>query len=1067
MPSQGRQSARKPTSIRADASASHARSRARPAGSAESALRDPRRSPFLLALLAIVTLATAAAPAGAQVPIPVRRQGADSVRLPRTRADSLAADSARAAAAGRDSIRAVPRDSVRRDTIGGAKRELIKWAPDDSVMAALLAREGYSITRYQGDTVRFDARTRVLDLVGVPAAVERDRQLLVGRRVVYDDSADVVVVRGDPARGDTVFLRDPDRDDVIVRGSITYDLIARRGVVTAFSTAVEQGQKWFVSGQRGAIVNDTGSVRGQTWYAHHGAITSCSETRPHYHFAVKELKVVAGNIMVARSAVLKIGEVPVMWLPFVFQDMRSGRRSGLITPQFGFGELVRNSPSYRRTLEQVGYYFALNDYTDARAWLDWRSGARSSDQDPGYLRYNGEFQYKWIDRFLSGRLATSYLSQNDGTRNTAVSWQHQQDFSQRSKLTANVNYTTSTTVQRRNEINPNAALGTIVSQVNFQQQLGRAAMSLGGSRRQYPGREQVDQDFPNFNISTQTLSLTPWLDWTPTLSLTNNQSFKIDQGGGANAFVFGLNELGDAFDSTRVQRGTRNTTLGFETPLRITLPFDYDFNWSNSFRLTETVNDFPESRVITDVRDTSVRSTRLFPRTFVTSIDWTTSFNLPRFFQGSWNLSPTVAVANVDPSFGFLVRTERSGGEYIRQSKRLQYGLSAAPTLYAFIPGFNVVDRLRHSITPSLSYSYSPEADVSDEFLATVGRTRVGYLGALAQNRVSLNVATNLEAKLRAPGDSAAPDQARKVRLLSMNFSSLTYDFARADSTGSGWTDQTFRYSARSDLLPGLDLSSTYNLYRGDVFSDTAVFKPYRTGFDVTFSLGPQSGLVTYVNRLLGRTPSSDAAQPQAGQGVAAGTINGRQDDDFFSRAARAQNVAGSDARNAQYEMPTGQGWSANFTYSSQRQRNDIIGAVAGDDPETRCASARPFGQLAFDQCVLEARTTPAGTPFSSTTLGSPIYVQQPTRSLQSNMSFNITQRWAAQWQTTYDLVRSEFASHQVSLQRELHDWRAIFAFTQSPNGNFSFNFFVALKAAPEIRLPFNSQTIRAQGAER
>ena len=64
-----------------------------------------------------------------------------------------------------------------------------------------------------------------------------------------------------------------------------------------------------------------------------------------------------------------------MWLPFIFQDMRSGRRSGVLTPRFGVSEMFRNSPTYRRHLENLGYYFAINDYMDAQVALDWRSGA--------------------------------------------------------------------------------------------------------------------------------------------------------------------------------------------------------------------------------------------------------------------------------------------------------------------------------------------------------------------------------------------------------------------------------------------------------------------------------------------------------------------------------------------------------------------------------------------------------------------------------------------------------------------------------------------------------------------
>ena len=36
------------------------------------------------------------------------------------------------------------------------------------------------------------------------------------------------------------------------------------------------------------------------------------------------------------GAVLYIYDVPVFWLPFVFQDVRKGRRSGMLTPRFGF-----------------------------------------------------------------------------------------------------------------------------------------------------------------------------------------------------------------------------------------------------------------------------------------------------------------------------------------------------------------------------------------------------------------------------------------------------------------------------------------------------------------------------------------------------------------------------------------------------------------------------------------------------------------------------------------------------------------------------------------------------------
>ncbi|HEY3257855.1 MAG TPA: putative LPS assembly protein LptD, partial [Gemmatimonadaceae bacterium] len=318
-------------------------------------------------------------------------------------------------------------------------RELIKWTATDSIADLLMSKPGYSATRYQGVHVRFDAKSRTLYLEGEPAGVGRGATLLVGDTIIYNDSTKLVV-----ARGDTLYLRDPSQGtaDVVALGELRYNVEARRGSVTNISTALETGQQWFVSGRRAAFVSDTTRGRQTAFYVRNGSITSCDDSIPDYHFQSKEIKMISKNIMVARPAVLYIGDVPVMWLPFIFQDMRSGRRSGILTPHFGLSEIFRNSPTYRRHLENLGYYFALNDYTDAQITLDWRSGANTSPGDPGWVRLNGEWQYRWLNRFLSGRVGVSKLAQRDGSGNTAFSWGHQQDFSQSTHLTMDLNYVT-------------------------------------------------------------------------------------------------------------------------------------------------------------------------------------------------------------------------------------------------------------------------------------------------------------------------------------------------------------------------------------------------------------------------------------------------------------------------------------------------------------------------------------------------------------------------------------------------------------------------------------------------
>ena len=112
----------------------------------------------------------------------------------------------------------------------------------------------------------------------------------------------------------------------------------------------------------------------------------------------------------------------------------------------------------------------------------------------------------------------SFLTQSDGLKNRSYSWSHDQQFSQRSRLTMNLNYVSSTTIQRRNTFNPYAALATIDSRLNYQQQLGAFQIGFGGSRKQYPGRDQVDQDFPEPQHLEQTDQLRELADVDAELS---------------------------------------------------------------------------------------------------------------------------------------------------------------------------------------------------------------------------------------------------------------------------------------------------------------------------------------------------------------------------------------------------------------------------------------------------------------------------------------------------------------------------------------------------------------------
>src|SRR4051812_25178548 len=628
---------------------------------------------LLLTGAALMLLASAGA--GAQVPTPpVAKPDTVTSRAVSPRRDTVAAK--------RDTV-AARRDTTRRDSAAvdsaTTQRDLIKWNPTDSVMEALMKRPGYSATRYQGDSAVFDARTHNLQLIGNKAGVNRDQTVLVGRTIVYSDSTKIIV-----ARGDTVILRDPEQQaaDVIARGQMAYNIEEHRGVVTNISTSIaETGEQWFVNGKTAAFVSDTTRGKETAFYVRSGTITSCDDSIPDYHFRAGEIKMVSKSLMVARPAVLYIGDVPILWLPFIFQDMRSGRRSGVLTPRFGVSELFRNSPTYRRHLENLGYYFALSDYMDAQIALDWRSGARPSDNggDPGWVRLNGEFQYRWLDRFMTGRVALFHHAQRDGSSNTGLSWFHDQNFSQDSHLHADVNYVTNTSIQRTTTFNPMQVLASISSRADYTTKIGPASLDFGASNTQHPGRKTQDRTFPQFSISSPTIAVASWLDWTPSFNFTTNRSLNLDQPG-EFTYRFFTNPNGTQ-DSVALKRNTRQTTSSFSTPVRIA-----GFTWSNSFSMRDNEIDAPQTFVIQNPVDSALKTSRVFSKTYDTDIDWQTSFSLPSLLHGSLNLSPLFSIVNVDGSHGFWVRSHLSGGRFVHQTKRVQTGLSASPTLFALFP---------------------------------------------------------------------------------------------------------------------------------------------------------------------------------------------------------------------------------------------------------------------------------------------------------------------------------------------------------------------------------------------
>ncbi len=266
--------------------------------------------------------------------------------------------------------------------------------------------------------------------------------------------------------------------------------------------------KWIV---RGDLAVDSGSTR---LYGANSQVTSDENPVPDYHFATGEMKWLNKNVMVARPAVLYIHDVPIMWLPFIFQDVRKGRRSGILVPRFGLNDIVRPVRSYQRHLLNVGYYWAINDYFDFLVKADWYAAR--------YLSLRAASSYKWLDRFIDGSISFERYGQLDSPGSSIrLGWQHQQRFSSRTHFGASIDYASSTRVIQTNTVNPFLATASLTSQVNFTKQFDWGTLSVGGNRSQEVGNGLVSQTIPTVSLAPSPINITPSITWSPGFSFTS------------------------------------------------------------------------------------------------------------------------------------------------------------------------------------------------------------------------------------------------------------------------------------------------------------------------------------------------------------------------------------------------------------------------------------------------------------------------------------------------------------------------------------------------------------------
>jgi hypothetical protein len=599
------------------------------------------------------------------------------------------------------------------------------------------------------DSIRFDVATRNIFLFG-DADIDYGTIDLKSEQIEIDWNSNLVTATGirdstGKLIGKPVFK---DKTDEFQADTINYNISTKRGLIIA---AVTQEGEGFIRGSKGLKDPDNNV------YFKHAIYTTCNLEHPHFYIGANKLKVIPDDKVISGPFNLWISDIPTpLGFIFGFFPLPEKHKSGILFPS-NFGEHNRRGFYFT----DGGYYIALGDYAGIAARGDlysngsWRAGI-SSDYRKRY-RYNGNVYYNY-SKLFDGFIDTPEERKSVPEQQN-FTWRHNTETKGLSRFNANVNISSSSYYQL-NSYNPQSILtASINSNVIYSTSFRNTPFNLTTSA-------SVDQNLVT-NVATITL---------PDINFSMNRiyPFKKKTGISKNNWTeklfmnYGLN--------TKLQTTNIPTSLSLlrERNLADSIPWDtLNFKGQDFERL---INRAQYGAQHNFAFGTTLKAKKSFLKHF--------SFNPNANYTEFWypdrlKYHDTTGVLETDIERGF------------KRTNSYNAGISTTTWLYGtYRLKSKKVSAVRHSVSPTLSYSYQPDFSKNKnnffEHTDSSGRELLnrfngfiyGSPGVGERSNLTFSLNNILEAKLFTK-DTSEPS--KKIKLLDqLNFNG-TYNFA-ADS---------------------------------------------------------------------------------------------------------------------------------------------------------------------------------------------------------------------------------------------------------------------------------------------
>ncbi len=639
---------------------------------------------------------------------------------------------------------------------------------------------------------------------------------------------------------------------------MVYSFDTQKGIITKGRAEMDGG---FNTGSQIKRVNK------KVFNVTSGTYTTCdNEGGPHFHFWARRMKLIAGERVIAKPIVLFFGKIPLAYLPFAMFPTKSGRKSGILIPRYG------QSTTEGKFLKGLGYYWAINDYLDAKVTADYY------DQS-GWL-FRGGLNYKRRYAFngrIDGSLTRKDFSSGRVERRWNLNINHSQTIDKTSRFSMSGQFQSDNSYYKDFYFDPNQRLNRqIISQATYSKRLGRNSLNLSFSETRdlddnsnTPLRRNLPQI--SFNFATR-----------PLFSRAGEQKRGLGR------------SRKPGKKETREQRWWETITYGFNT----------SFSSTYTKSLFETRNDtvyFDDDSLSQNGDPYNVEPIRIFKddqRSF-TKTAGSINISYPGKFFGILKLSQAMRFQEdwFDREFVYEDSTlARSEQKKFARRLTFNYSANASTELYGmFQPQIGSLLALRHVMKPRIGFSYAPDfsqgkwgyyTDVVDADGGTVRHDRFSGTPAQKRGSITFGVDNDFQAKVKDG------DKEKKIRLFNANMSG-SYNMAAS-------TKKLSAITTRISANPGRNFRFTTALsHSAYAFDAMAKTESDRYLFD------RNKGAVFHWLRLT--NVNMDASFSLSGKGIQAGAPDDEETLDL--NPGFGENPAGSSFSGNKGELS----WGASF----------------------------------------------------------------------------------------------------------------------------------------------------------